>query len=466
MSSFDLLGAYQPHDTLAVGETGTRSMRQLLADIATIAAQLPEGDGTGLDQPDLLVTCQDRYYLCAVLLAAWQRGRVVALPPNAREQTLAELSTRCSGVLNDGSGPGQNVVTWLQERGSVPGLSLAKLEIEREIETYAPIPAEQRVVTIYTSGSTGTPNACPKTAAQLIGEGFTLQKTFQLTPDSCVLATVPAHHIYGILFSLILPLAAGARFVRETPLLTPVIEDNARRYRANVLVSVPPHLRVLAESQLASLASVSRVFSSGAPLPDATAHTLHRRFGVSVIEVLGSTETGGFAYRRAEADGSRFRAFAGVHIGVDADQQLQLRSPLLDRDLVQPLSCPDRIELNADGSFRHLGRSDGVVKVGGTRISLPELEARVRGISGVLDAAAFPMDAGNARGQEVWLVVATERGQELPELRAALLRFYEPVLLPRRVRFVDSLPREATGKLMRARLVELFRSPKTESMQP
>lgn len=460
MSSFDLLGAYQPHDTLAVGETGTRSVRQLLADVATIAAQLPQGAGTGQDQPDLLVTCQDRYYLCAVLLAAWQRGRVVALPPNAREQTLAELSARCAGVLNDGSGPGQNVVSWLQERGSVPGLSLSNLD------RYPAIPGEQRVVTIYTSGSTGTPSACPKTAAQLIGEGFTLQRTFQLTPDSCVLATVPAHHIYGILFSLLLPLAAGARFVRETPLLTPVIEDNARRYRANVLVSVPAHLRVLAESQLTSLASVSRVFSSGAPLPDATAHTLHRRFGVSVIEVLGSTETGGFAYRRAEADGSRFRAFPGVDIGVDAEQQLLLRSPLLDRELVQPLACPDRIELNADGSFRHLGRSDGIVKVGGTRISLSELEARVRAIAGVQDVAALAVDAGNARGQEVWLVVASERGQELTGLRSELLRFYEPVLLPRRVRFVDSLPREATGKLMRARLLDLFRSPKTESMQP
>ena len=48
-------------------------------------------------------------------------------------------------------------------------------------------------------------------------------------------------------------------------------------------------------------------------------------------------------------------------------------------------------------------------------------------------------------------------GQALPELRAHLLRYYDPVLLPRRVRFVDSLPREATGKLMRARLLELFR---------
>ena len=62
-----------------------------------------------------------------------------------------------------------------------------------------------------------------------------------------------------------------------SPLLTPVIEDNARRYRANVLVSVPAHLRVLAESQLTSLASVRQVFSSGAPLPDTTARELHRR---------------------------------------------------------------------------------------------------------------------------------------------------------------------------------------------
>jgi acyl-coenzyme A synthetase/AMP-(fatty) acid ligase len=161
-----------------------------------------------------------------------------------------------------------------------------------------------------------------------------------------------------------------------------------------------------------------------------------------------------------------FRPFPGVTIDCDENDQLLLSSPLLEAGLAQPIQCPDRIELRSDGSFRHLGRSDGVIKVGGTRMSLSELEARVRELSAVSDVAALPADAGGARGQEVWLVVATSHGQALPELRSHLLRYYDPVLLPRRVRFVDSLPREPTGKLMRARLLELFATPKAETMQP
>jgi acyl-coenzyme A synthetase/AMP-(fatty) acid ligase len=450
MSSYDLLHAYHPHSTLAVGEAGTRSVRELLQHVAAVAAHLPPASST--DDRDILVTCHDRYYLTVALLAAWQRRRVIALPPNTREQTLDDLTSRCALALHDGHGPGQHIAQWLDSYARV--------------EPAPVVPAERPVVTIYTSGSTGTPNACRKTAAQLLGEAATLQRTFQLTPDSCVLATVPAHHIYGLLFSITLPLAAGARFVRDTPLLGPVIEDTAQRYDVSHLVSVPPHLRSLAESELTSLAHIAQVFSSGAPLPDATAHALYRRFQVGVVEVLGSTETGGFAYRAAHEDGARFRPFAGVTISVDDEQQLQLSSPLLAAEIVQPLTCPDRIEVLSDGSFRHLGRSDGVVKVGGTRISLPELEARVRALKGVLDVAALAIDAGSVRGQEVWLVIATERAQELKELRSELLRHYEPVLLPRRIRFVESLPREASGKLMRARLVELFQTPKTETMQP
>jgi acyl-coenzyme A synthetase/AMP-(fatty) acid ligase len=414
-----------------------------------------------------LVTCQDRYHLAVVLLAAWQQRRVIALPPNAREQTLQELAGRCALWLHDGplhTGPEawhdttqHNVKHWLDA---------APLTQSETLEPYPALRLEQPVVTIYTSGSTGTPTACRKTAAQLIGEGETLQRTFQLAADSCILATVPAHHIYGLLFSILLPLAAGAHFVRETPLLTPVIEETARRYRATTLISVPPHLRVLAESELTTLGQVRQVFSSGAPLADATAHALQRRFAVAVSEVLGSTETGGFAHRRADIDGARFRPFPNVTITTDEDQQLLLASPLLEARLTQPITCPDRIELQTDGSFKHLGRTDGVVKVGGTRVSLPELEARVRGLRGVNDVAALAVDAGNARGQEIWLVIATERAQELPELRSELLRYYEPVLLPRRFRYVDTLPREATGKVMRARLLELFRSPKSETMQP
>jgi 4-coumarate--CoA ligase (photoactive yellow protein activation family) len=458
MKRFDLLRPYGSNGILAVGEPGetaTKRVRDLLDDIESVSAQLPEARQHGARE--ILVTCQDRYYLTVALLAAWRNGHTVALPPNAREETLRELMPRCALALHDGNGLGSNIVGWLADRRRAGST-----------HTYPEIPADQPIVTIYTSGSTGQPSACSKTAAQLLGEGATLQRTFQLDSESCVLATVPAHHIYGFLFSVALPLAAGARFVRDTPLLPSVIEDYARRHQANVLISVPPHLRVLAESELSSLASIRTVFSSGAPLPDATAHTLHRRFGVNVFEILGSTETGGFAYRQVSEQhhAASFRPFPGVTIASDENSQLLLASPLLEAGLEQPILCPDRIELRADGSFRHLGRSDGVIKVGGTRMSLAELELRVRELAGVSDVAALPADAGGARGQEVWLVVATGHGQALPELRAHLLRYYDPVLLPRRVRFVDSLPREATGKLMRARLLELFATAKAETMQP
>ena len=459
MKRFDLLRPYRSNSILALGEPGetaTKTIRDLLDDIETVAARLPERR----EPSEILVTCQDRYHLTVVLLAAWRSGHTVALPPNAREETLRELMPRCALALHDGHGIGSDVSSWLAERRR-----------SSSTQTYPEIPGDQPVVTIYTSGSTGQPTACRKSAAQLLGEGETLQRTFQLDADSCVLATVPAHHIYGFLFSVALPLAAGARFVRDTPLLPSVIEDYARRYHANALISVPPHLRVLAESELSSLASIKTVFSSGAPLPDATAHTLHRRFGVNVFEILGSTETGGFAYRQIDAvpehgSAASFRPFPGVTIDCDENDQLLLSSPLLEAGLAQPIQCPDRIELRPDGSFRHLGRSDGVIKVGGTRMSLSELEARVRELASVTDVAALPADAGGARGQEVWLVVATASGQALPELRSHLLRYYDPVLLPRRVRFVDSLPREPTGKLMRSRMLELFATAKAETMQP
>jgi acyl-coenzyme A synthetase/AMP-(fatty) acid ligase len=438
MSAFEPLHAYAPDDRVAVGDAGSRSARDLLRDVSLVSAQLGQCHG------ELLVTCHDRYHLTVTLLAAWQRGIVVALPPNAREQTLAELAQRCARTVHDGSGPGDDMRSWLASRDAP---LLQRLD---------PIARERCLATVYTSGSSGAPNACRKSAQQLFGEADTLQRTFDLGRDSCVLATVPAHHIYGFLFSIALPLAAGARFVRETPLHTPVIEEYARWHNANVLVSVPAHLHALAESPLTSLAAIGCVFSSGAPLPDSTAHELHRRFGVSVREVLGSSETGGFAWRSAEQRNAPFRPFDGVRISVGDDEQLLLASPLLDSAITQPLLCPDRIALHLDGSFRHLGRIDGVVKVGGTRIALPELEARVRSFPGVHEVAALAVDAAHSRGQELWLVIATETGRELPDLRNQLLRYYEPVVLPRRVRFVDALTREATGKLPRARLLSLF----------
>lgn len=81
-------------------------------------------------------------------------------------------------------------------------------------------------------------------------------------------------------------------------------------------------------------------------------------------------------------------------------------SPFLDPSALRPWVSGDRIALLPDGSFRHLGRVDGVLKIGSTRVSIAELEARLLAIPGVTDAAAIAVEVGGARGWESRALVA------------------------------------------------------------
>src|SRR5690606_35610846 len=109
----------------------------------------------------------------------------------------------------------------------------------------APLDRDRRIVVVYTSGTTGTPMPCPKTAGQLVGEAATLAATFGIGPGDRLLATVPPHHIYGLLFGLLLPLVSGASIARETALHAEPLADLVARDGVRVLISVPAHLRAL-----------------------------------------------------------------------------------------------------------------------------------------------------------------------------------------------------------------------------
>jgi acyl-coenzyme A synthetase/AMP-(fatty) acid ligase len=240
-----------------------------------------------------------------------------------------------------------------------------------------------------------------------------------------------------------------------------------------VLVSVPAHLRALKILDVGQLPPLVRVFSSGAPLPPDTAKLLRARFGLAVTEVLGSTETGGIASRvsgpeidQADAEAMQARVWTPlphVRIGIDVEGRLLVDSPFLPPEGPRPWPTADRIEVVdhvADSPrFRHLGRIDGVVKIGGKRVALAEIERRLLEIPGVEDAAAWVVEVGGARGSEtVAMVVAPGLSPEY--LRAELRRWLDPVVIPRRLRLVDALPREQSGKLSRRRLLEALDAPK------
>lgn len=421
-----------------------RSWGQLLGDAAVLARTLPAGAG------EVMVACGDRYLCAVALLAVWQGGRAAALPPNSRQETIDRLCAErgIPLVLHDGGGQG---ALGLDVRTVLPasGATAATAPLE-----FAP---DRALVCVYTSGSTGAHVACPKTAAQLLGEAALLVRLWDLGPGTRVLATVPPHHLYGLLFGVLVPFMGGGSFVRTTPLHAETIAAQARDHQANVLVSVPAHLHAVATLPAGALPPLARIFSSGAPLAPATAAAVTARAGRPVTEVLGSSETGGIAWRDSGGDGDgRWAPFPGVTVAADPDDEtMRLRSPFADPGETRGA---DRIRAHADGRFELLGRADGVIKIGGTRVAVAEIERLLREVPGVADAAVVAIDTPSPRQHELWAAVVAPT-LSVAALRDALLRRVEPIAMPRRFRLVAALPREDNGKLMRARVLHLFDQP-------
>lgn len=429
--------ARPPDHLVAVGDAGPRTTAELRDASARVARAL-RARAPG----DVLLIFEDRFAFAAALLGAWRAGRAVLLPPNGQPETIRTLAAR------------PDVAAFLHDRaGSSEGEPLgALLAGPPEPDELAPLSPDVRVATLATSGTTGDHALLPKTAAQLLGEAATLAAEFGLGPSDRILATVPSHHIYGLLFGVLAPLRAGAAFVRETPVHAEAVAAAIDRHRVTHLASVPAHLRSL-EALAPAPRPLRRVFSSGARLPEDTARIVARVLGVPATEAYGSSETGGIAWRDDVA--GPWRPFRGVTVAAAPDGRLLLESPLLAPGSPRPLPCSDRIAIRADGRFDLLGRIDGTVKVGGKRVALGEIEARAVEVPGVRDAAALAEAVGGARETEVWLAVAAT---DVPaeRIRAALGRWLDPTTLPRRIRVVKALPREENGKLTRRRLRALF----------
>ena len=278
-------------------------------------------------------------------------------------------------------------------------------------------------------------------------------------------STVSHQHIYGLLFLTLWPLAAG-RCVSTAKLEYP--EQMAARLAQGscVLVSSPAHLRRLPASLdwTGVREHLRAVFSSGGPLPPESSQAAHELWGQSPIEVYGSSETGGVAWRQRAFDGDAWTPLPGVHWRLE-EGTLHVRSPHLESgdwwetsDLAHALS---------DGRFTLQGRVDRIVKIEEKRVSLAAMEKALRDTDLVAEARTLVLRNEDAARLAVVAVPTPEGWTLLREagkrafndrLRAELLRGFERVVLPRRFRYVRELPVNSQGKSTEALLGALFQS--------
>ncbi|HEY9103759.1 AMP-binding protein [Chitinimonas sp.] len=380
---------------------------------------------------------EDCVEFAAALFGAWQAGKQVYLPSDLLPATAERLRREVDGFAGD-----------------IPdSLPQVRAGEPRQVD-WQPLPREALALTVYTSGTTGLPSAIPKRLAQLFDEVLALATCFdERAGESVVLATVSHQHIYGLLFRVLWPLASGRPFAAQRLLYPEDMVAAMTGQTACVLVASPAHLKRLPAGLPWGQACISlrAVFSSGGPLLQEALTDSRALLGQAPLEVYGSSETGGIAWRQRRHDtDAAWQLLPGVQVRVEGGA-LAVCSPHLAQPGWQTTS--DRVRLTEQG-FELLGRADRIVKLEEKRVSLSAVEAALLA-TGLLAEARLVVREG-ARSTLAVLGVPTEQGWALLEaegkralsqrLRTALASELEASVLPRHWRYLWRLPLNAQGK--------------------
>jgi len=399
-------------------------------------------------RPCVCVASEDRVEVAAAVLAALTGAIEVVFPAAVSPEAL--LASHEVRAFSHWLGPAE----WQSE--------VAGLVADRVADVLpSPRPFDSQVadaarIFLQTGGTTGRPRLWRKTAGNLLGEVVRHVHALQVETGDHILATVTPHHIYGLLFSVLLPLVSDSTVERASPFFPQEIAERIEKTAATILVSTPAHLRALSAS-LSSRHQLRLVLSSGAPLSAADATGFHARTGLWPLEVYGSTETGGIAVRRQDVADVSWSPLPGVDCHVDGDV-LCVRSPFVSPDAGKDrdgfFRSADRAHERSDGRFDLLGRADGVVKVGGKRVALPDIERIIAALDRVQDAVVMALPSESGRGQEIVALVASDRpaGDITRELREEL----PSPSWPRRLRCVPAIPTTSAGKRDRVVILELL----------
>ncbi|MCC7041730.1 MAG: malonyl-CoA synthase [Burkholderiales bacterium] len=344
---------------------------------------------------------------------------------------------------------------------------------------------------LYTSGTTGRSKGAMITHRNLASNALALVEEWGFTRGDVLLHALPIYHVHGLFVATHCVLLSGARMLwlprfdaREVAALLP---------RATVMMGVPTfYTRLLAEPTFhRDGCSTIRLFVSGsAPLLAETFQAFEARTGHAILERYGMTEAGMITSNLLAGPrvaGTVGPPLPGIDVRIvdehgvpcvgDAIGGVEVRGPNLFAGYWQ-MPEKTKAEFTADGYFRTgdvgqwadvgaqrpylriVGRARDLIITGGLNVYPKEIEERIDALEGVVESAVVGIPDSDF-GEAVAAVVVRRPGAVLTEadvigaLTGEIARFK----LPKRVIFVDDLPRNAMGKVQKAVLRERFAAP-------
>jgi len=430
----DLLAGARPESHCVAIQNGRPiTLARLRADICHNADRLA-ADGIRRGA----VVAEDGYWFLVGLLALIKIGAEVMLPPNAQAGALRRLAGEVD-VLLTAAEPIELGNQVALQAGPAAVAPFAFDTVAGRIE-------------FFTSGSTGEMKRVARSLTRLEREAAVLEQMWGgELGDVPVLGTVTHQHVFGMTFRIVWPLVAGRPFHAEFHVAWEPL--TAQLNGPAMVVTSPAQLTRL--GGLPPLAAAQRprlIITAGAPLPPAAAREATAIFGCAPTEIFGSTEAGVIAWRREVAEPVLWQPLPSVEVAADADGVLLLRSPHASGDGWAQQA--DRIAFAADGRFRLEGRIDRVLKIEGKRVSLQRLERELAALPWVEEAAVAGLGEHDAYlGAVVRLsAMGAAELERLGKFRFERMLRWElsstedPAVLPRRWRFVNSMPMDGLGK--------------------
>lgn len=410
--------------------------------------------------------------LCLTLAGREDRGRAVCLAAENKAIIAAALLASLAGgptLLLPYAFSAKALLQLQQATGFTTAIADTPREFPEGVETICPQPAgaakfpfnpqaspQAELLKIFTGGSTGTPQVWSKTAENMFSEGFFLAKRYEVTEQDCILATIPPYHIYGLLFSVILPLVSSATVIGETPSFPGEIARIAKECEATLLASVPVHYRALRDKKI----GVRLAFSSAGMLDREDNEAFCRHNTVGVVEVYGSTETGGIATRNRAQGEEFFTPFPTIAWKIARDR-LSVHSPYISPDLPVDeegfFTAGDRVEARGEEKkyFSLQGRADTVTKVGGKRVDLEEITLLIKNEPGVRDCVVMALADSGGREHRIGALLEGDT-VDIQSIRKKLADSLESYALPRRIKKVERIPITQNGKYDWTAIVQLL----------
>jgi len=337
-------------------------------------------------------------------------------------------------------------------------------------------------VILYTSGTSGRPKGVMLTGSNLLANIDQCREWAGFTRDDTMLGVLPQFHSFGLTVLTLLPLTVGCRAVYTARFVPRRIVELLREHRPTAFVAIPSMynaLRTVREATADDFTSLRYAVSGGEPLPEAVFEGFRDRFGVTINEGYGLTETAPVStwcrpqeHRRRSVGRTlpkveiRIIDPDGNEVAQGEDGEIRIKGPNVMKGYFRRpddtaavfdeegwFRTGDMGRIDEDGHLFITGRIKEMLIIGGENVFPREIEEILNRHPSVKDSAVIGLD-DEIRGEVPLAFVELNEGAEFDA--TAIKNFCRKHLAgyktPREVRCVDALPRNATGKVMRRQL--------------